>query len=101
MTTMLFHMPRDLFVACVMVHATVLRVSLVTEILAIGSPQTDLVGKSIMRFNVPMRRMVKSMMRVVMTVRFVVSRNQKLSVVVPQLNLSIKCLGNERSVSYR
>jgi len=49
------------------------------EEFAVFSSQTNLVRESLVRFNDPVRRMVISVVRVVMTMRLVITSNKKFA----------------------
>jgi len=82
-STIAFHVPGYILVTGTVMHCAVLRITLVTKVFAIFPPQPNLVGETLVWLNVPVRRMMESVVWVVMTVRVVITSYKKFAVKVP------------------
>jgi len=78
-------------------HGAVLRVAFMAKILAIHVAKTDLVRIS--RLNVPIRRLIETMMGIVVSVWFVISTTQKFAVMIEKLNGNTKASGRNGNTS--
>jgi len=71
--------------------------SFMTKVLAIHVAQSHLVRKHIVRFNEPIRRLIKFPVRIMMAMRTMVSTDEEFSVMIPQLNRTSKTRPHDRS----